>query len=124
MKYILAILLSVSLFGQHVFTDEQVVEIANQIKALQHSDSLKTVQIEIYEDLIKQYEEQSKIDSSLILKKDEQIELLEEQNEALEEQADLVKPKWYESKWLYYTYGVVSVVLPTYFGIKIVDLSK
>lgn len=124
MKYILAILLSVSLFGQNVFTDEQVVEIANKIKKIEQSDSLKTVQIEIYEDLIKQYEEQSKIDSSLILKKDEQIELLKEQNETLEEQIKLVEPKWYESKWLYFIYGAVSIIIPTYFGIKIVDLAK
>ena len=35
-----------------------------------------------------------------------------------------VKPSWYENKWLYFGYGVAAVTIPTYFGIKIVDIAN
>ena len=125
MRYFWILLLSLSfLFGQNTFTDGEVLEIANQIKELQYSDSTKSIQIEIYEDLIVQYEEHARIDSSLLIQKDEQIALLMEQNWALEKQADLAKPRWYENKWLYFAYGSAAIIIPTYFGIKIVGSTK
>ncbi|MBT3298774.1 hypothetical protein HN385_07620 [archaeon] len=124
MKYIWIVLLSTVLFGQQTFTDEQVVAIANQIKELQYSDSTKSVQLGIYEELLVGYNEQAKTDSTLLLKKDEQIGLLEERNDLLEKQVKLSKPSWYENKWLYFTYGAASIIIPTYFGIKIVEVAK
>ena len=117
-------MLLVPLFAQQTFTNEEVLGIANQIKELQYSDSTKSIQIEIYEDLIVQYEEHARIDSSLLIQKDEQIALLMEQNWALEKQADLAKPRWYENKWLYFAYGSAAIIIPTYFGIKIVGSTK
>jgi hypothetical protein len=38
--------------------------------------------------------------------------------------AGLAKPSWYENKWLYFGYGVAAVTIPTYFGIKIVDIAN
>jgi len=124
MRYFWILLLLVPLFGQQTFTNEEVLGIANQIKELQYSDSTKSIQIEIYEDLIVQYEEHARIDSSLLIQKDEQIALLMEQNWALEKQADLAKPRWYENKWLYFAYGSAAIIIPTYFGIKIVGSTK
>ena len=125
MRYFWILLLSLSfLFGQNTFTDEEVLGIANQIKELQYFDSTKSVQIEIYEDLIEQYEEHARIDSSLLIQKDEQIAFLMEQNWALEKQTDLTKPRWYENKWLYFAYGSAAIIIPTYFGIKIMDLTQ
>ena len=74
MKHLWILLLSIPLFGQQTLTDEQVLSIANQIKELQYSDSTKSVQIVIYEDLVKEYEEQRNIDSLLIVAKQKQIE--------------------------------------------------
>ena len=124
MRYFWILLLLVPLFAQQTFTNEEVLGIANQIKELQYSDSTKSIQIEIYEDLIVQYEEHARIDSSLLIQKDEQIALLMEQNWALEKQADLAKPRWYENKWLYFAYGSAAIIIPTYFGIKIVGSTK
>lgn len=124
MKYIWIVLLSTFLFGQQTFTDEQVLAIANQIKELQYSDSTKSVQIGIYEELMIGYTEQAKTDSTLLVKKDEQIGILKEQNDLLEEQVKLVEPSWYENKWLYFTYGAASVIIPTYFGIKIMEVTR
>ena len=68
--------------------------------------------------------ERGKIDFSLLVQKDEQITLLMEQNWALEKQTDLTKPRWYENKWLYFAYGSAAIIIPTYLGIKIVEVAN
>ena len=123
MKHLWILLLSIPLFAQTTLTDEQVLGIANQIKELQYSDSTKSVQIKIYEGLVTEYEEQMKLDSLLLVAKDKQIISIKAQNEAYIKKAKLAKPSWYENKWLYFTYGVASVTIPTYFGIKILDIA-
>ena len=123
MKYLWIFLLSIPLFSQTTLTDEQVLGIANQIKELQYSDSTKSVQIKIYEGLVNEYEEQMKLDSLMIVAKDKQIVSIKAQNEAYIKKAKLAKPSWYENTWLYFTYGVASVTIPTYFGIKILDIA-
>ena len=124
MKYLWIFLLSIPLFSQTTLTDEQVLGIANQIKELQYSDSTKSVQIKIYEGLVKEYEEQMKLEALMIVAKDKQIVSIKAQNEAYIKKAKLAKPSWYENKWLYFTYGVASVTIPTYFGIKILDVAN
>ena len=91
-KIILLLLLSVSL-SQVTLTDEQAKNITNNIKELQiQVDSLTT-------------------DTNL---KTEEIDLLNKKVTALEKdlkmtekKAKLVKPSWYENKWLYFGYGSV-----------------
>ena len=78
MKYLLPLLLSVPLLGQVTLSQEEMLGIANNIKELQHSDSSKSVQISIYEDLVKEMDNQIKSDSLIIVKKDGQIGLLKE----------------------------------------------
>ena len=132
MKYLWILLLSIPLFGQQTFTQEEALEMIKQrdaewkgkLSKLESIDSAKTVQIGQYEELIGELVTLSKTDSTLLSKKDEQIESLKEQNEANEELAKLVKPSWYENKWLYFGYGVAAVTIPTYFGIKIVDIAN
>ena len=53
MKYLLLLLLIVPLFGQVTLSQEEMLGIANNIKELEHSDSVKTVQISVYGDLVK-----------------------------------------------------------------------
>ena len=91
-KIILLLLLSVSL-SQVTLTDEQAKNITNNIKELQiksdslsTSDSLKTIEI------------------GLLNKK---IAFLEEDVALTEKKVKLVKPSWYENKWLYFGYGSV-----------------
>ena len=87
---IISLLLSVGL-SQVTLTEEEAVNISNNIKELQIQvdslstvDSLKTVEV----DLLNQ-----------------KIDLLEEQVKLSEKKTELVKPRWYEGKWLYFTYG-------------------
>ena len=94
MKYLVSLLLIIPLFAQNVtISQSEMLNIANNIKELQHSDSLKTIQIEMYDRLVDELEDQIKTDSLLLLKKSEQIELLKDRDEANEKMIRLVKPK-------------------------------
>ena len=132
MKYLWILLLSIPLFGQTTFTEAEALEMIKQrdaqweskLSKLEDINSAKTVQIGQYEDLVKELEDQTNIDSSLLVQKDEQIESLKEQNEANKKLVKLEKPSWYENKWLYFGYGAAAVIIPTYFGIKIVDMAN
>jgi hypothetical protein len=94
------------------------------LSKLESIDSAKTVQIGQYEDLVKELEDQANVDSLIIVAKGKQLEALKLQNEANVKMAGLAKPSWYENKWLYFGYGVAAVTIPTYFGIKIVDIAN
>ena len=108
MRYLLNILLIFPLFGQGItLTQEEMLNIANNIKELQYSDSLKAVQLGICEELVEALEVQSETDSILILKKDEQIDLLKERDKANEQLVELVKPKWYDHRYLWFGIGLV-----------------
>ena len=132
MKYLWILLLSIPLFGQTTYTEAEALEMIKQrdaewkgsVAKLESIDSAKTVQIGQYEDLVKELEDQANLDSLIIVAKGKQIEALKAQNKANEKMAGLAKPSWYENKWLYFGYGAAAIIIPTYFGIKIVDISN
>ena len=105
------LLLSSFMFAQQTFSNEEVLGIANQIKELQYSDSVKTVQIENLEKQIGTYKRQAEIDSLLLRHKDFQVGLLNERCKLYEEQIKLVKPKWYESKYIYWFQGSAMILI-------------
>ena len=106
MKYLLSLLICVPLFGQVTLSQEEMLGIANNIKDLQHSDSMKTVQIGIYDELVKELESRIETDSLILVKKDEQISLLKERDVVNEKMVKLVKPKWYEYRYLWLIVGI------------------
>jgi hypothetical protein len=132
MKYLWILLLSIPLFGQTTYTEAEALEMIKQrdaewegkLSKLESIDSAKTVQIGQYEDLVKELEDQANLDSLIIVAKGKQIEALKAQNKANEKMAGLAKPSWYENKWLYFGYGAAAIIIPTYFGIKIVDIAN
>ena len=132
MKYLWILLLSIPLFGQTTYTEAEALEMIKQRDAqweskIEKADLLiasQKVLITDYEGLVGKLENQSNVDSSLLVQKDEQIALLMEQNWALEKQTDLAKPRWYENKWLYFAYGSAAIIIPTYLGIKIVEVAN
>ena len=128
MRYLIYILLIGSLFSQEVnetktytFTEEEVLGFTNTIKELELKDSLNVSLVMDLESQIKLYEETSVIDSMLIANKTTQINLLKDTNELLEQKVKLVRPKWYENKWLYFTYGVVLTATSVKLAGQIVD---
>ena len=129
MRYFIYILLMGALFSQEVvdepktytFTEQEVLGFTNEIKELQLKDSLNVSLVMDLEEQIKLYEENSYIDSMLISNKTTQINLLKDTNKLLEQKVKLVRPKWYENKWLYFTYGVVLTATSVKLAGQIVD---
>ena len=100
------ILLSASLFGQTTFTDEEIINLENDfiylenmVESLSYQDSLKALMIETL-----------KLEVDLSNK---EIELLDEQLALTEKKVKLVKPSWFENKWLYFGYGATLGVTVT-----------
>ena len=132
MKYLWILLLSIPLFGQQTFTQEEALEMIKQRDAqweskIEKADLLiasQKVLITDYEGLVGKLEDQANLDSLIIVAKGKQIEALKAQNEANEKMAGLAKPSWYENKWLYFGYGAAAIIIPTYFGIQIADIAN
>ena len=101
------LLLSVSLFGQTTFTDEEMINLENEfiylenkVDSLSYQDSLKAVMILTLED---------ELDLT-----NQELKLTNEQLVLTEKKVKLVKPSWFENKWLYFGYGAtlgVSITL-------------
>ena len=128
MRYLIYILLMGALYSQEVnepktytFTEEEVLGFTNTIKELELKDSLNVSLVMDLESQIKLYEETSVIDSMLIANKTTQLNLLKDTNKLLEQKVKLVQPKWYENKWLYFTYGVVLTATSVKLAGQIVD---
>ena len=128
MRYIIYILFVGLLFAQDIqepktysFTEEQVLGFTNAIKELELKDSLNVSLVEDYEAMVKRLEATAAIDSMLIANKTTQLNLLKDTNKLLEQKVKLVRPKWYENKWLYFTYGVVLTATSVKLAGQIVD---
>ena len=128
MRYITYILFMGLLFAQDVqepktysFTEEQVLGFTNAIKELELKDSLNVSLVEDYEAMVKRLEATAVIDSMLIANKTTQLTLLKDTNKLLEQKVKLVRPKWYENKWLYFTFGVALTATSVKLAGQIVD---
>ena len=95
----LLILLFITIgFSQTTFTDEEMINLENDfiylenmVDSLAFEDSLKTILV-------------STLEEELDLTKEELI-LTNEQLALTEKKVKLVKPSWWENKWLYFGYG-------------------
>ena len=105
-KFIILLLLSIGL-SQTTFTDEEMVNLENDfiylenmVDSLAFEDSLKTI-------LVTTLEEEIELTN-------QELKLTNEQLNLTEKKVKLVKPSWYENKWLYFGYGAtlgVSITL-------------
>ena len=128
MRYITYILFVGLLFAQDIqepktysFTEDQVLGFTNAIKELELKDSLNVSLVSDYEAMVKRLESTAAIDSMLIANKTTQINLLKDTNKLLEQKVKLVRPKWYENKWLYFTFGVALTATSVKLAGQIVD---
>jgi len=113
MKLFLTILLLFTIaFGQDCgLTPQEHINIANNVARLQKSDSLQTVQIDDLTKINARLEHQATIDSLLLVGKDVQIDLLHANEKAYIEKIKLVKPSFWENKYLWYIYGSGTMIL-------------
>ena len=105
-KFLILLFLSVGL-SQTTFTDEEMINLENdfiylenKVDSLSYQDSLKAVMITTLEEEVKLT--------------NEELKLTNEQLTLTEKKVKLVKPSWYENKWLYFGSGAtlgVSITL-------------
>ena len=113
LKYFLISFFVLSVASSQSYTQAEVLEMIKQRDAqwegkLEKADSLiasQKVVISDSDNLIKELESQVRIDSLLLLKKSEQIELLKERDEANEKMIKLVKPKLWENRYIWFGVG-------------------
>jgi hypothetical protein len=123
-RLILGLTLIGLLFSQdktYTFTEEEVVTMGNKVKGLEQTVENQLEQLGIYEELMKKYENQTQIDSMLISFKTQQVNILKDREVLYEKQIKLIKPKWYENKWLYFTFGVIATSASIKLAGEIVD---
>jgi|TARA_A100001391_G_scaffold132967_2_gene91959 hypothetical protein len=123
-RLILGLTLIGLLFSQdktYTFTEEEVVTMGNKVKGLEQTVENQSEQLGIYEELMKKYENQAQIDSMLISFKTQQVNILKDREVLYEKQIKLIKPKWYENKWLYFTFGVIATSASIKLAGEIVD---
>ncbi len=94
-------------FSQYTLTKEDVETLYNSINELEYQDSLNVEIINNLNVQITMYKELVESDSSIIADQKEQIELLEEQ-------IKMIKPKWYDNKYLYWLYGAGTIVISSW----------
>ena len=115
MKYLWILLLSIPLFGQQTFTQEEALEMIKQRDAqwegkIEKADSLIASQklvIGDYEGLVGKLEDQTELDSLLLNAKDKQIVLLHARDKMNEKMVKLVEPKWYENSYIWLVVGFI-----------------
>ena len=82
------------------FSEEEVLNITNNIKELQFDvEKYKEIEVNLNSQ-IQTYIEQEKLNESLISDYKKQLEFKEEI-------IDLVKPKWYDNKYLWFFGGII-----------------
>ena len=105
---ILCIFFSIFFCGSETcFSEEDTKILFNSITELEYSDSLNTSIIEELELQIKLYENKAYNDSLIIAYAGREKELYEKL-------IYINKPKWYEHKYLWFGYGMISIILPTW----------
>ena len=108
LKPFLVLLLTFSfLFPQktYTFTEEEVKSLYASIQELENVDSLNQKIIENLNEQIYMYIQQTEIDSTIIENYKEQLKL---KDDMIKE----IKPKWHENKYLWYSMGIASMIVP------------
>ena len=109
-KLISFLLIFSLLFPQEVcegecYTDEEAQNIEAYITELEQKNTSNSLIVKNLEEQLQLYLQQTQIDSGIIANYIEQIALQEELMKEL-------KPKWHENKYLWFSMGIVSMIVP------------
>ena len=92
------------------FTQQEIIDISYTLDSLYALDSINNALIDKYIVLSKQQAALIKLDSLQLRYKDQQISLLQENVEIYIGRERYLKPKWYESKGLWFTAGILTTL--------------
>ena len=108
-KLFLPIIFIASVFcdENNSLTDDEVIQLFHTIKELEYKDSLN---IEIINNLELQVVDYQKLHNNNLL----QIEDYKKQVELKEQMIDLVKPKWYHNRYLWFFGGITITASSVY----------
>ena len=109
-KLISFLLIFSLLFPQEVcegecYTDEEAQNIELYITELEQKDGNNSKIINNLNEQIQLYIQQTEIDSGI-------IENYKEQLAIQEDMIDTIKPAWYDNKYLWYSMGIASMIVP------------
>ena len=106
-KIISTLLIVSLLFPQktYEFTEEEVKSLYSSIQELENADSLNQKIIENLNEQIYMYIQQTETDNQI-------IENYKEQLRIKDEMIKTIKPKWYDNKYLWYSMGITSMIIP------------
>ena len=105
---LLSILLMLSILlpqKTYEFTEEEVQSLYSSIQELEFADSTNQKIIENLNEQIYMYIQQTEIDSTIIENYKEQLALQEEMIKT-------IKPAWYDNKYLWFSMGIASMIVP------------
>ena len=110
LKQLVVILLIFSLLlsqDEYCFNADEIKGMYSAVNELEQSDSLNTIIIDNLKEQLDLYLQKSINDSIIFVEQDKQIELLKELIRQTE-------PRWYEHKYLWFGYGVLSILIPSW----------
>ena len=109
-KFLTVLLIFSFLFPQEpcdgeCYTDEEARNIEAYITELEQKNTSNSLIVKNLEEQLQLYLQQTQIDSGIIANYIEQIALQEELMKEL-------KPKWHENKYLWFSMGIASMIVP------------
>ena len=113
-RLIIILLFPVFAFTQTIpdtcFTQQEIIDISYTLDSLYTADSINNALISKLEKLNLQNESLIKLDSIQLVYKNQQIALLEENINLYIRREQYLKPKWYESKGLWFGLGIFTTL--------------
>lgn len=113
----LSLFLYLSVYSQSdsvKFSNEEVLNISNKILDLEQKDSLNNVLIGNLENTIKYLEIKQKQDSNYIFLMDQELSLREFEINLYKDLYKNTKPKWYDSKPIWFGMGFATVIISSW----------
>ena len=92
------------------FTQQEIIDISYTLDSLYAADSINLALIERFETLTTQQASLIKLDSIQLVYKNQQINLLQENINLYIQRERYLKPKWYDSKGLWFGLGIFTTL--------------
>ena len=114
------LLVSVACYPQDTcFTQSEIIGIFTNVRKLEQTDSLKSVLIVELEREIQLNESLHAQDSLSIMFRDQEIELLNRSVNLHKQLIQIVEPKWYDSKYIWFLLGTGTFIATSYVTLNI-----